>query len=55
MTTQTLQCSSEQLFAWFDKHLDDCPCDWHTLDYASEGVTIAFHTVDDIKEENSNV
>ena len=53
--TQTLQCSSEQLFAWFDKHLDDCPCDWHTLDYASEGVTIAFHTVDDIKEENSNV
>ena len=46
----TLKCTSQQLFDWLDKHLDDCPADWETDDFSGrDGTVIVFHT----KEENA--
>ena len=42
---KTLKCDREQVIEWLYKHLDDCPCDWHTDDYADD-LTIIFETSD---------
>ena len=45
---KTVKCKQDQLFEWLDKHLDDCPCDWH-FDSVSfdESTIIVFHTGDE--------
>tara|TARA_R100000458_G_scaffold29279_1_gene26787 strand:- start:515 stop:715 length:201 start_codon:yes stop_codon:yes gene_type:complete len=41
--TKQIESSSEEVIQWLNKHLDDCPCDWHTNDY-SEQLTVVFNT-----------
>ena len=42
---KTLKCDRKKVIEWMYKHLDDCPCDWHTDDYADD-LTIIFETSD---------
>ena len=41
--TELIECYPEEVIQWLYKHLDDCPCDWHTNDYAKQ-LTVVFHT-----------
>ncbi len=39
--SQTLECDRKAVIEWLIKHLDDCPCEWYTDDYADK-LTIIF-------------
>lgn len=41
-----LRCDREQVIEWLDKHLDDCPCDWHTDDWGDD-LAIIFNTAEE--------
>ena len=44
---KTLKCDRKKVIEWMYKHLDDCPCDWHTDDFYDDNLTIIFETIPD--------
>ena len=43
-----IMATQKELIDWLDKHLDDCPADWHQVeDVGESGTAIVFHTEED--------